>query len=227
MPTLAGSEIKRCAWPNIHDVQVFRGTANRFGHTCHIVGNRQMITVGGIASPNITGTCDWESMGVAILDLTLMRWGSVFDSGAAPYQVNTMISDVVGGGPDGNATKLLPDGGWTSTGLARLFTGSTNQTRPYSPPEDLSNTARSAEIGAIVGGVVGGVAFLALIGVVAWKMKKTRFSPVGSTKEASSPTRVDKIELQSTTTNSRVEAAAVTPVREPSGHGLIPELEGR
>lgn len=191
-----------------------------------------MITVGGIASPNITGTCDWESMGVAVLDLTLMRWGSVFNSGAAPYQVNTMISDVVGGGPDGNATKLLPDGGWTSTGLAKLFTGTTNQTQPYSPHESLSgntesNSAPSAEIGAIVGGVVGGVVFVALIGVVAWRMKKRRFNRVGSTTEVNGPTRVDKIELQSTTTNSRAEAAAVTPVRELSGPEWIPELEGR
>lgn len=191
-----------------------------------------MITVGGIASPNITGTCDWESMGVAVLDLTLMSWGSVFNSNAAPYQVNTMISDVVGGGADGNAAKLLPEGGWTSTGLAKLFTGTTNQTEPYSPPGNLpgdtkSNGTRATKIGAIVGGVVGGVVFLALIGVVAWRIKKTRSSRPGSTKEANGPSRGDKIDLQSIPTTSPVEAAAVVPVAELSGRGLISELEGR
>lgn len=191
-----------------------------------------MITVGGIASPNITGTCDWESMGVAVLDLTLMSWGSVFNSNAAPYQVNTMISDVVGGGPDGNATKLLPEVGWTSTGLAKLFTGTTNQTEPYSPPGNLSgntdsNGTRSAKTGAIIGGVVGGVFFLALIGLVAWRIKRTRSSRPGSTNEANGPTTVDKIELQSIPTTSRVEAPAVVPVAELSGPAWIPELEGR
>lgn len=72
--------------PNNQYVQVFTGTANRFGHTCHIVGNRQMITVGGIASPNITGTCDWEAMGVAVLDLTLMGWGGASIAARPPIK---------------------------------------------------------------------------------------------------------------------------------------------
>lgn len=180
-----------------------------------------MITVGGIASPNITGTCDWEAMGVAVLDLTLMGWGSVFNSSAAPYQVNTMISDVIGGGLDGNATKLLPEGGWTSTGLAKLFTGTTNQTQPYSPPGSVPNntgpsSAGSTKTGAIVGGVIGGVAFLALIGLAGWAIKKRRFSWLGSTKGVKvEEARVDKHELQSIPTSSSAKPAALT--REPSG----------
>lgn len=201
-------------------MQVFTGTADRFGHTCHLVGNRQMITVGGIASPNITGTCDWEAMGVAVLDLTLMGWGSVFNSSAAPYQVNTMISDVVGGGLDGNATQLLPEGGWTSTGLAKLFTGTTNQTQPYSPPGSVPNNAGSSssgstKTGAIVGGVIGGVAFLALIGLAGWAIKKRRFSWLGSTKEANGEAMIERNELQSIPTGSTAKPAALT--REPSG----------
>lgn len=197
-----------------------------------------MITVGGIASSNVTATCDWESMGVAILDLTSMGWGSVFDSQAAPYQVNTMISDVVGGGPDGNATKLLPDGGWTSTGLAKLFTGTTNQTEPYSPPGNQPATTGSGgtgstNTGAIVGGVVGGVAFLALVGFLAWRVKKKRLSRLGGTKDANGQPRFDSLELQSTpaaeTAKPAVmtyEAPGVTPANELSGHGLT-ELGGR
>lgn len=201
-----------------------------------------MITVGGIESTNVTGTCDWETMGVAVLDLTLMGWGSVFDSQAAPYQVNTMISDVIGGGPDGNATMLLPDGGWTSTGLARLFTGTANQTEPYSPPGSNSvpaesDTTRATRTGAIVGGVIGGVVLLALIGLTAWRIKKRRFSRLGSTKEADGQARFDKIELQSTPAASAKPAAlthelsatseiAGTPVGELSGRGPISELEG-
>lgn len=198
-----------------------------------------MVTVGGIASSNVTGTCDWESMGVAVLDLTLMGWGSVFDSEAAPYEVNTMISDVVGGGPGGNATRLLPDGGWTSTGLANLFTGSTNQTQPYSPPRNLpvageSGGARGSSVGAIVGGVIGGVVLLALTGLLAWGFKTRRFGWLGGTKDANGQAEADRLELQSTPTSSSKpaavthEAQGTTPeVGELGGRQLIPELEGQ
>lgn len=211
----------------------------RFGHTCHIVGNRQMITVGGIASSNTTARCDWEPMGMAILDMTLMSWGSIFDSKAAPYQVNTMISDVVGGGPDGNATSLLPEGGWTSTGLANLFTGTFNQTQPYSPPGSQSvrtgsNNARASTLGATVGGVVGGVVFLASIGVLVWAIITKRLRFLGGTKKTSVQTRFEKPELQSISVTSGVrpaevasEALRITPevsgttVGELSGRGMI------
>lgn len=203
-----------------------------------------MITVGGIASSNVTGTCDWESMGVAVLDLTLMGWGSVFDSMAAPYEVNTMISDVVGGGPDGNATRLLPDGGWTSTGLANLFTGSTNQTQPYSPPRNLpveggSGGTRGASVGAIVGGVIGGVVLLALTGLLIWAIKTNRFGWLGGTKKQGGQAGADRLELQSTPTTSSKPTAVtheapgvtpevnMTPVGELGGRQLIPELEGQ
>lgn len=203
-----------------------------------------MVTVGGIASSNVTGTCDWESMGVAVLDLTLMGWGSVFDSMAAPYEVNTMISDVVGGGPDGNATRLLPDGGWTSTGLANLFTGSTNQTQPYSPPRNLpvegeSGGTRGASVGAIVGGVIGGVVLLALTGLLIWAIKTNRFGWLGGTKKQGGRTGAERLELQSTPTTSSKPTAVtheapgitpevnMTPVGELGGLQLIPELEGQ
>ncbi|KAI7785673.1 hypothetical protein LA080_006238 [Diaporthe eres] len=235
-------ENERDIQSNTQHMQVFTGTANRYGHTCHIAGNRQMITVGGIESSNVTGKCDWETMGVAVLDLTLMGWGSVFDSNAAPYQVNTMISDVIGGGPNGNATMLLPDGGWISTGLAKLFTGTTNQTEPYSPPGSLpvtsgSDSTRATKAGAIVGGVIGGVLLLALLGLLAWRIRRKRFRRLDSAKDANGQTGVDKPELQSTPAISGAMPAALT--REASGmtseiagtpvgelSGPIPELEG-
>lgn len=149
-----------------------------------------MVTVGGINNgTNATHECDWEYMGVAIFDLTLLGWGSVYDSGKAPYQVSAPISAVVGGGPDGGATKLFPDGGWTSTLVARLFTGSESQTAPYEPSGANSSGSSGSgngsdtsdgggggpNVGAIVGGVVGGVAFLgAVIAVFSWWWRRKR-----------------------------------------------------
>ena len=139
-----------------------------------------MVTVGGIRNgTNATWQCDWEYRGVAMFDLTALGWGSVYDSGKPPYQVASKISAVVGGGLDGGATKLFPDGGWTSTLVAQLFTGSTSQTAPYVPSGSASSSGANGgqnggdgdggtNVGAIVGGVVGGVAFLALIGLPAF-----------------------------------------------------------
>jgi hypothetical protein len=126
-----------------------------------------MVTVGGLDSINTTDYCDWEFKSVAIYDLTegeLAGWGSVFMADKPPYQVNAQISAVIGGGLDGNATKLLPDGGWSSTLVANLFTGTNNQTAPFvlpdssslSPAAPSSNRTRKAVIaGASVVGFAG------------------------------------------------------------------------
>ena len=51
------------------------GSSPRWGHTCHIVGQRQMITVGGSLNKTYDG-CDWEQRGVAIYDLSAALWGA-------------------------------------------------------------------------------------------------------------------------------------------------------
>lgn len=135
-----------------------------------------MITVGGTNLTKYPENCDWEWMGVAVLDLTDVAWGSVFDHDKAPYQVSPQISAIVGGGLDGGATELLPRSGWTSTLVANLFTGTTNQTAAYSPSsasggnDATSSTAKSdnAKVGAIAGGVVGGFAVVVSLGVCIW-----------------------------------------------------------
>lgn len=190
-----------------------------------------MITVGGISRSNITSDCDWESMGVAILDLTLMSWGSIFDSAAAPYQVNSMISEVIGGGLHGEATKLLPAGGWTSIGMAKLFTGTTNQTQPYSfsgtatkSPE--TERAAGSRIGAIVGGTLGGVILLAMVSSLAWFMKRRRenkpfkwWAPSRVSNEQG-PERFEKPELPATTSGGGRE------VVNTEDFGITPEVTG-
>ena len=44
--------------PSFTWVTYFIGKTARFGHTCHLVGGRQMLTVGGMN--NNEKTCDWE-----------------------------------------------------------------------------------------------------------------------------------------------------------------------
>ncbi|KAK8055646.1 hypothetical protein PG993_000873 [Apiospora rasikravindrae] len=170
--------------PSFTWIKIYEGVLPRLGHSCHLVGGRQMITVGGINSTDITGNCDWEWMGVAILDLSTNAWGSVFDAQKPPYEVNPEISAVIGGGPNGEATKLLPNGGWTSFQIANLFTGTSNQSAPYhvptnndgaQPPSDKSEGgSNSSSVGAIVGGTVGGVAFLVIAATLLYCWQRRR-----------------------------------------------------
>jgi hypothetical protein len=76
---------------------MYSGESPRFGHTCHLVGNRQLLTVGGSLSTNVTKSCDWETKSVAIMDISTKQWGSVFNAFAAPYQVTSDLLPVIGG----------------------------------------------------------------------------------------------------------------------------------
>ncbi|KAK8140146.1 cell wall anchored protein [Apiospora sp. TS-2023a] len=170
--------------PSFTWTKIYQGVLPRLGHDCHVVGGRQMITVGGINSTDITGICDWEWMGVAILDLSTNAWGSVYDSQKPPYEVTPEISAVVGGGPRGGATKLLPSGGWTSFQIANLFTGTSNQSAPYSIPGANSGSTPSSDksggdssstnAGAIAGGTVGGVVFVAIVATALYYWRRRR-----------------------------------------------------
>ena len=61
----------------------------RIGHTCHVVGQRQMLSIGGIdatqtdpwSTPDLT---NWNGLGV--FDMTAAQWTSGYNSSAAPYQ---------------------------------------------------------------------------------------------------------------------------------------------
>ncbi|KAK4983980.1 hypothetical protein LTR50_006890 [Elasticomyces elasticus] len=44
--------------PSFIWTSVYSGTGSRFGHTCHLVGQRQMLTVGGLLSWDVNSYCD-------------------------------------------------------------------------------------------------------------------------------------------------------------------------
>jgi hypothetical protein len=139
-----------------------------------------MVTIGGRTSVNISDSCDWEFKSVAIYDLTTLEWGSVFTVSKPAYQLPPQISKVVGGGPNGNATKLLPAGGWSTTNLAQLFTGTTNQTAPANltalpdhPPSKAAS--KKSHIGVIIGCSIGALLAVILLGVSICLFIRQRF----------------------------------------------------
>jgi Kelch motif len=78
--------------------RMYDGASPRAFHTCHLVGQSQMITIGGANDTDFARGCDWESKGVAIYNLNTANWGSVYEASADPYEVPSIISQVVGGG---------------------------------------------------------------------------------------------------------------------------------
>lgn len=84
--------------PSFTWVKVFTGSDARWSVTCHFVPPRQMITVGGGGkSSDITSDCDWEYKSLAVLDLSTIGWGSVFDAGAPAYDIPEDVVKVIGG----------------------------------------------------------------------------------------------------------------------------------
>ena len=73
----------------------------RIGHTCEVIGNRQMVSIGGIrpnVPPGPTGpgglnyTDPWPQ-GLGIFDMVALRWTNTYDANASPYKPPNVIQD--------------------------------------------------------------------------------------------------------------------------------------
>lgn len=74
--------------PSFTWTKVYQGESPRFGHTCHRVGDRTMITVGGAANDDWhDAPCDWQTF-----DMSDLVWGSVYDASAPAYAVPAPIA---------------------------------------------------------------------------------------------------------------------------------------
>jgi hypothetical protein len=83
--------------PSFQWVLGYRGNSPRYSMTCHIVGNRQMVTIGGSNISSIKDNCDNAVHGIGILDLTDLTWGTTYNAKASTYQVPKAVVDIVGG----------------------------------------------------------------------------------------------------------------------------------
>jgi Kelch motif len=77
--------------------KIFEGQSPRYGMTCHLMGERQLITVGGYSSLNLTSGCDWEDKGVGVYDVSALLWGSRYLADAGGYTVPTPVVSAIGG----------------------------------------------------------------------------------------------------------------------------------
>ena len=68
--------------------------------SCHLVGHRQLLTVGGSDTSHLVDSqsnCDWQTKMVNILDLVTLTWGTVYNAYAAPYEISPDLSKMIGG----------------------------------------------------------------------------------------------------------------------------------
>ena len=98
-------EIWVLSLPSFTWTKVYSGVSPRFAHTCHLVGNRTMLTVGGVAgATQMQGLyvpspppCDWETKGVGVYDISDLIWGSVYNANTPAYEVPNTVVATIGG----------------------------------------------------------------------------------------------------------------------------------
>ena len=92
--------------PAFHWISVPYNPQNpRFAHTCNAVGGSQIVTIGGVdANSNLTfssantestynSSADPFSQGLAIFDMTALRFVDQYTAGAKPYEQSDPIKD--------------------------------------------------------------------------------------------------------------------------------------
>lgn len=84
--------------PSFTWTKLYEGNSPRFAHTCHRVGSRTMLTVGGSNSFKLQeGPCDPQRKGVNVFDMSSVTWGSVYNATAGPYTVPELVIANIGG----------------------------------------------------------------------------------------------------------------------------------
>lgn len=219
--------------PSFQWKQVHSGTSPRYSMTCHVAGNRQMITTGGSDTSNLTSGCDWHTRGVGVLDMSNITWSSSYDALAKSYVVPDVIVAMIGGKPEGNATGVEPIGGFTDAGLKELFHPSSKSTSGSSPSASgisagdpaatgtdgspISDSKKKPSVGAIAGGIIAGLVALAgLLGLILFLL--CRKKQLKDQNEKTVP------ELEATYKDHPVLDSA--PIYEKSGlSSMTPELD--
>ncbi|KAK4047347.1 hypothetical protein OIO90_006206 [Microbotryomycetes sp. JL221] len=160
----------------------------RAGHQCALIGN-QLIVMGGVVASNVL--C--ENPSVFIYNTTGSNWQSNYKAGTT-YSTPLLISNITGGvgtggavsgsgysfGGDGSQfadTSQSGDGDGTGNDNGDNTSGSGNDSANDNSGTDSSNKdngSSSSNAGPIAGGVVGAIAALAIIGLVAFLLLRKR-----------------------------------------------------
>ena len=190
--------------PSFEWISAYSGSDEREAHTCHVVGNRMMVTIGGHkAKAGVPGPCDWEPNGMALLEMVNMNWTSIFNPGSEKYNISSLISSRIGGkyvffpsssfpmgkskvltmdttSETGAATVKSPESKWAG-GLEAVFnqqilspTGPTNLTNSNTTISKPSSPPTPLSKQAIIGISIGSAILLLFITFAAIQVYKIR-----------------------------------------------------
>ena len=149
--------------------------APRYGHACEVVGNRQMLSVGGL---NATVDPYWAFLdqdrsvyGLNLFDIVDLKWKDAYNASAAVYTTPDVIRQYHRA--NGDTAK------WDDPKLGTLFQRSTNELQPGNAIPSgtapaASNKPPTFSTGFLVGLGIGGCAFIALLLVVALLIRRRR-----------------------------------------------------
>lgn len=94
-------EVWLLSLPSFTWIKVNAAEPPRIGHTCHLVGNRTMLTVGGIVdireSTGLLELCDFAAGGINELDMSDLLWNGGFNATTPAYEVPDLLSSTIGG----------------------------------------------------------------------------------------------------------------------------------
>lgn len=95
----------------------------RWGHTCNLVGNRQMMSIGGIVvyptMPQATiydGVADPWGQGIGVFDLTELEWKTAYEPNDEAYMTPSIVKDYL------TANGRYPASGWQNGVVEGWFT---------------------------------------------------------------------------------------------------------
>jgi hypothetical protein len=176
--------------PSFHWIPVDVTSVPRKGLGCTVVAEHYMVTYSGLEAGSGIGTdgdkCDQENYGLRLFDLSDLAWQSRYNGPEnSKYTVPSAVYKAIGGTEDGAATKTAPSAGFNTAGLEALFQKSSDQNSPASSSTSTPRP-KNSNTGAIVGGVVGGLAILAAILIGAWFLLRRRKAKVAYAPAATS-----------------------------------------
>lgn len=152
-------------------------------HTCQLIGNGQMISIGGyqVSDHGQFGAAPdpWLN-GIGVFDMSAFAWADWYNAAAEPYSQPAVVKHYY------ENDYVEPT--WTDPVLSKTFQY-TPPSKPVTPtppaPHPTKNS--SSNLGPIVGGVVGGVGGVlllgALIGFVIMRSRKQRRLRPGAKEE--------------------------------------------
>ncbi|KAF2672035.1 hypothetical protein BT63DRAFT_452532 [Microthyrium microscopicum] len=185
--------------PSFKWVKGYSGPNPRYSLTCHVIGPRQMMTIGGSENSTVTARCDPVTQGIRILDMTLLNWDVAFNPNVPAYQLPMAVVNVIGGNQSGSANITSPTGGFQQKGLQELFHPGTTS-KDADPSTNGSSGAGSSSkkktpVGAIVGVVIGVLVLLAAIAALVFVLlrRKRQARQAAMVKDAAAGNEVYEI----------------------------------